>query len=138
MPVEVNTVYMLPPNSEMTIVKGVLHLVPRESGRGHHMPIVTFLRSLAQDQAGNAIGVILSGTANDGTIGLSAIKDGGGIAFAQSAESAKYDGMPNSAISSGVVDYVLPPSRIAEELTRIQTQLSPPDHPVTRSTAKIG
>src|SRR5215471_1730951 len=67
-----NSVYVLPPNSDMTIDNGVLHLVRREAGRGHHMPIDTFLRSLADDQNSNAVGVILSGTANDGTLGLAA------------------------------------------------------------------
>ena len=120
MPVTVNTVFVLPPNSDMTISDGVLHLVRRDAGRSPHMPIDTFFRSLADDQAKNAIGVILSGTANDGTLGLAAIKDSAGITFAQDAKSAKYDGMPSSAIASGVVDYVLPPNLIAMELTRIQ------------------
>jgi two-component system CheB/CheR fusion protein len=117
-----NGVYVLPPNSDMTIRGGVLHLVKREAGRGHHMPIDTFFRSLAEDQKSNAIGVILSGTANDGTLGLSAIKNDDGITFAQDSKSAKYDGMPNSAVAAGVVDFVLSPERIAQELTRIQQQ----------------
>jgi two-component system, chemotaxis family, CheB/CheR fusion protein len=120
-----NAVYVLPPNSDMTISEGVLHLVKREAGRGHHMPIDTFFRSLAQDQTANAIGVILSGTANDGTLGLSAIKDAGGITFAQDLQTAKYDGMPNSAVAAGVVDYVLPPVLIAQELLRIQKRPTP-------------
>jgi two-component system, chemotaxis family, CheB/CheR fusion protein len=122
-----NSVYVLPPNSDMTISDGVLQLARREAGRGHHMPIDTFFRSLAADQTTNAIGVILSGTANDGTLGLSAIKDAGGITFAQDLETAKYDGMPNSAVSAGVVDYVLPPDRIAQELVRIQKRATPRD-----------
>lgn len=129
MRVGVNTVYVLPPNSDMTIAGGVLHLVRREAGRGHHMPIDTFFRSLADDQSSNAVGVILSGTANDGTLGLAAIKDGAGITFAQDTKSAKYDGMPSSAIASGVVDYVLPPDRIAAELIGIQKQPSVPELP---------
>lgn len=120
--VSCNTVYVLPPNSDMSIRGGVLHLVKREAERGHHMPIDTFLRSLAEDQRSNAIGVILSGTANDGTLGLSAIKNDDGITFAQDPTSAKYDGMPNSAIAAGVVDFVLPPDLIAHELIRIQRQ----------------
>lgn len=122
--VAVNRVYVLPPNSDMTISGGVLHLVQREAGRGHHMPIDAFFRSLADDQSSNAVGVILSGTANDGTLGLAAIKANAGITFAQDTVSAKYDGMPNSAIASGVVDYVLPPDRIAQELVRIQKEPS--------------
>ncbi len=124
-----SSVYVLPPNSDMTISGGVLHLVRREAGRRHHMPIDTFLRSLASDQGTNAIGVILSGTANDGTQGLSAIKDSGGITFAQDLETAKYDGMPNSAIAAGVVDFVLPPNRIAQELIRIQKEPARPEPP---------
>ena len=122
--VRVNTVHVLPPNSDMTISDRVLHLVRREA-RWHHMPIDTFFRSLADDQGPNAVGVILSGTASDGTLGLAAIKDSGGITFAQDTTSAKYDGMPHSAITAGVVDHVLPPDRIAVDLVRIQNQPTP-------------
>ena len=127
-----DSVYVLPPNSDMTIDRGVLHLIPREAGRGHHMPIDTFFRSLADDQTDNAVGVILSGTANDGTVGLTAIKDAAGITFVQDTNSAKYDGMPQSAISAGVVDYALPPERIAQELIRIQHQ--PPERKPSSNT----
>jgi len=113
-----NHVYVIPRNCEMTIAEGVLHLTQREEPRPVHMTIDIFLRSLAADQRNNAIGVILSGTASDGTIGLAAIKGEGGISFAQDS-SAKYDGMPASAIASGTVDLVLPPEGIARELTRI-------------------
>jgi two-component system CheB/CheR fusion protein len=119
MRVERNSLYVLPPNWEMVIRGGILHLVKREPGHGHHMPIDNFFCSLAKDQASNAIGIILSGTANDGTIGLTAIKRHGGITFAQNLESAKYDGMPNSAVRAGVVDFVLPPDRIAQELVHL-------------------
>jgi two-component system, chemotaxis family, CheB/CheR fusion protein len=118
--VECNSVYVLPPNSDMTISDGILHLVQREAGRGQHMPVDTFFRSLAEDQTTNAVGVILSGTATDGTLGLLAIKNNGGITFAQDSGSAKYDGMPHSATSAGVVDFVLPPDLIAQELIRVQ------------------
>ncbi len=119
MRVECDSVYVLPPDSDMTIRGGVLYLVKREANRGHHMPIDAFFSSLAEDQGANAIGVILSGTANDGTAGLAAIKNAGGITFAQNVESAKYDGMPNSAVRAGVVDHVLPPERIARELIHL-------------------
>jgi two-component system, chemotaxis family, CheB/CheR fusion protein len=131
-----NAVYVLPPNSDMTISDGVLHLVRREAGRGHHMPIDSFFTSLAEDQTSNAIGVVLSGTANDGTLGLSAIKNHGGITFAQDLNTAKYDGMPNSAVGAGVVDYVLPPDRIAEELIRIQRQPSREQQPASMFDGK--
>src|SRR2546429_4694309 len=118
-PVEPNHVYVIPPNVDMSIAQGILRLTPRTETRGRHMPIDCFLRSLAEDQRSNAIGIILSGTASDGTLGLGAIKGEGGITFAQDEKSAKYDGMPRSAIAAGCVDFVLPPDRIAEELARI-------------------
>jgi two-component system CheB/CheR fusion protein len=113
-----NRVYVIPRNCEMTICQGVLRTTEREKPRPVNTTIDTFLRSLAADQGGNAIGVILSGTASDGTNGLAAIKGDGGITFAQDS-SAKYDGMPASAIASGCVDKVLSPEGIAKELTRI-------------------
>src|SRR6185369_8596949 len=112
-------VYVLPPNRDRAISGGVLQLRPRATGRGQHHSIDSFLRSLARDQSNRAIGIILSGTATDGTLGLEAIKGAGGITFAQDVESAKYDGMPRSAIASGCVDFVLNPEGIARELTRI-------------------
>ena len=114
-----NHMYVIPPNADITIVNGILQLVRREAPAGRHMPIDHFFRSLAQDQGARAIGVVLSGTAADGTLGLKAIKAEGGITFAQEPGSAKYDGMPRSAISAGCVDFVLPPDRIAVELLRM-------------------
>src|SRR5437762_5360322 len=118
--VEPNHVYVIPPNVDMTILQGILQLRPRTEMRGHHMPIDRFLRSLAEDQRSNAIGVILSGTASDGTLGLAAIKAEGGITFAQDEKSAKFDGMPQNAIAAGCVDFILPPDAIAGELARIR------------------
>ncbi len=118
--VEPNHVYVIPPNVDMSIAQGILRLTPRTETRGHHMPIDRFLRSLAEDQRSNAIGVILSGTASDGTLGLAAIKAEGGITFAQDEKSAKFDGMPQSAIAAGCVDFVLPSDAIARELARIR------------------
>jgi two-component system, chemotaxis family, CheB/CheR fusion protein len=122
MPADCNSVYVLPPHADMTISNGVLHLEERDASRRQHMPVDTFFRSLAEDQMSNAVGVVLSGTANDGTLGLLAIKGSGGITFAQDSQSAKYDGMPHSAVASGVVDFVLPPVAIAKELVRLQMQ----------------
>lgn len=112
-------IYVIPANANMIVQDGVLRLVPRESPRGRHMPIDYFLRSLAEDREGQAIAVILSGTASDGTLGCGAVKTAGGITFAQDEKSAKYSGMPRSAIDSGSVDFVLPPKNIAQELVRI-------------------
>src|SRR5713101_1397966 len=120
MPVEPNRVYVIPPNVDMVISQGILRLTPRTETRGHHMPIDRFLRSLAEDQRSNAIGVILSGTASDGTLGLGAIKAEGGITFAQDEESAKFDGMPQSAVAAGCVDFVFSPDAIGRELARIR------------------
>jgi len=119
MAVQPNHVYVIPPNADMSVVDGVLHLSPLAADRARRMPIDMFLRSLADDQQGRAIGVILSGTASDGTLGLQAIKALGGVTFAQDDASAKYSAMPRSAIAAGIVDYVLPPDSIARELKRI-------------------
>jgi two-component system CheB/CheR fusion protein len=111
-------VYVIPPDRNMVISQGHLRLLPREAGRNQHRPIDFFLRSLAEDQGHRAIGVILSGSATDGTLGLEEIKAEGGITFAQD-ETAQYTSMPRSAIASGCVDFVLPPQEIAAELVRI-------------------
>src|SRR5437660_1519933 len=111
-----NMVYVAPAGAELTITRGVLHL---GQPSGHlSMPIDGFLRSLAEDQASRAIGVILSGAASDGTLGAKAIKVEGGITFAQD-DSARFDSMPRSAVAGGAVDFVLSPKEIARELQRI-------------------
>jgi len=116
--VEADHVYVIPPNATMVIAKGRLTLQPRpQTGRAQRA-VDAFFESLAQDQRERAIGVILSGTASDGTLGLEAIKAEGGITFAQD-ESAKYDAMPRSAVAAGCVDFVLSPEVIAKELARI-------------------
>ncbi len=118
MPVEQNRVYVIPPNTNLSIRGGFLRLEPRPP-MGQHMPIDHFFRSLAQERGNRAIGVILSGTASDGTLGVKAIKAEGGITFAQNPNSARYDGMPRSAISTGCVDAVLSPEEIARELVAL-------------------
>ena len=114
-----NHVYVMPPNCSLAMLHGVLHLMPRPDEHGKHLPIDDFLRSLAEDRQSNAIGVILSGTASDGTLGMKAVKAESGITFAQSKDSAEYDGMPHSAIAAGHVDFVLTPEDIGKELVRI-------------------
>jgi two-component system, chemotaxis family, CheB/CheR fusion protein len=120
MRVEPDHVYVIPPNCEMTIEHWVLHLQEREPHRSVNTTIDTFFRSLAAGHGSDAIGVILSGTASDGTLGLAAIKGEAGITFAQEPSSAKYDGMPASAIASGCVDFILTPGKIAKEIARIR------------------
>ena len=119
MTVEPNHVYVIPPNKTMGIRNGTLHLIARGDPTARHLPVDYFLTSLAEDRGNRAVGVILSGTASDGTVGLKAIKAEGGVTFAQDSKSAKYDGMPRSAIAANCVDLVLPPEAIARELARI-------------------
>ncbi|MGA8531574.1 MAG: chemotaxis protein CheB, partial [Acidobacteriaceae bacterium] len=117
--VEPNHVYVIPPNCELAIRGTCLEISDREQIRPVNATIDIFFRSLAAAHGANAIGVILSGTASDGTLGLTAIKGEGGITFAQDTRSSKYDGMPSSAIAAGCVDFILPPDEIANELARI-------------------
>jgi len=119
MPVEVNHVYIKPPDTNVSITGGKLILSKRNDINSKHMPIDYFFCSLADELGNRAIGVILSGTATDGTLGAEAIKAEGGITFAQDEKTAKYDGMPQSAIACGCVDFVLSPKKIARELERI-------------------
>jgi two-component system CheB/CheR fusion protein len=114
-----NHVYVIPPNKNLAIEQGTLRLEPREPGIPH-MPVDRFFRSLADDQAEKAIGVVLSGTASDGSQGIRAIKAAGGITFVQEPATAQYDGMPRSAIATGCVDAALSPEGIARELVRLR------------------
>ncbi len=118
--VKVDHIYVIPPNAFLTIAEGVFSLTPRSKELGQHLAVNHFMRSLAENHGNKAIGVILSGTGADGTPGLETIKAEGGITFAQTPSTAKYDGMPQSAIDSGCVDFILPPKDIAAELLRIQ------------------
>ena len=106
--VEVDRVYVIPPNSELAIAGGVLHLARPVSRRGMRMPIDAFLRSLADDQHERSVAVILSGTGADGTLGIKAVKAAGGLTMAQDPETAEYDGMPRNAVATGMVDFALP------------------------------
>lgn len=113
-----NHVYVIPHNALMAVSDGSFTLTPRGKGPGP-LAINFFMRSLAQERKSKAVGIVLSGTGGDGTQGLGYIKAEGGITLAQEPSTAKYDGMPRSAIESGCVDFVLPPSEIAGELHRI-------------------
>jgi two-component system CheB/CheR fusion protein len=126
MRVEPNCVYVIPPNHNLAILHGVLYLLEREAARGLHLPIDSFFRSLAQDQGDHAVGIILSGTGSDGVLGLTAIKGEGGLTLAQDPTEAGYDGMPRSAIASGMVDYVLPVEQMPGHLLTYLKH--PPDH----------
>ncbi len=115
-----NQVYVIPPNREMSIINGVLQLHLPEQPRGQRMPIDGFLRALAEDQAERAVGIILSGTATDGTLGLRAIFGAGGVCLVQDPANARYDGMPQSAIAAGYATHILP----VEEMPAMLQQLA--------------
>lgn len=119
--VEPNNVYIIPPNKDMVLVRGEIRLKARALKPSVHMPIDQFFLSLAEHQRETAIGIILSGNASDGTLGMKAIKIAGGITFAQD-ESAKFQSMPKSAIFEGAVDLILSPEEIAQELVRLSKQ----------------
>ncbi|SMC97808.1 chemotaxis protein CheB [Sporomusa malonica] len=114
-----NHVYVIAPGSELTIAHGVLTVGPQNNGVRRYTPIDTFLESLAEYKGSKAIGVILSGNGADGSRGLKEIKAAGGFTFAQEPQSAGYEGMPLSAIATGMVDFVLTPPEIAGEISRI-------------------
>jgi chemotaxis methyl-accepting protein methylase len=101
-------VYVIPPNKDMSILHGVLHLFEPTAARGLRLPIDFFLRSLAQDRQEHSIGVILSGMGSDGTMGLRAIKEKAGLSLVQAPDSARFDSMPRSAIEAGLADLVAP------------------------------
>ena len=115
-PVEANCVYVIPPNRDMAIFHGKLQISIPNEPHGQRMPIDAFLRSLAEDQQENAIGIILSGTGTDGTLGLRAILGVGGVTLVQEPATAKYDGMPISAIKAGYASHVLPVDKMPEAL----------------------
>ncbi len=118
MKIKPNQVYLNPPNSNVVIINGTLQLMVPVKTSGMNLPIDHFFRSMAEELGEKAICIILSGTATDGTLGLKAIKGGGGLAIVQDPASAKYDGMPRSAIATGIVDFILPVEKIPSELSR--------------------
>jgi two-component system CheB/CheR fusion protein len=116
MVVKPNCAYIIPPNRDLTLAEGSLWLSEHAESRGPRLTIDHFFRSLAEAQRERAICVVMSGTGSDGTLGLRAVKGEGGIVIAQSPETTEYDGMPRSAIATGMVDYVLAPSEIPAQL----------------------
>lgn len=118
--VKPGNVYVIPPNSYLSISNRILKIAPRtKHADGKYLPIDFFMTSLAVDQGKKAIGVVLSGTGSDGTLGIKAIKTRGGITFAQDKKTAKYYDMPAAAIASGKVDIVMDPAAIAKKLVEI-------------------
>jgi len=137
MAVKPNCVYLIPPNRDMSILHGSLQLFEPAKSQGIRHPIDFFFRSLAEDQGEKAIGIVLSGTGSEGALGLKAIKGEGGLVLAQEVKSAKYDGMPSSAIATGIIDYVLSPDKMpAQLLNYIRRPYSRPLLPVETPTGK--
>ena len=116
MVVQINCAYIIPPNVDLAYLKGRLHLLEPSAPRGQRLPIDFFFRSLAQDQGEHSIGIVLSGTGSDGTLGVRAIKGEGGMVMVQELASTEFDGMPRSAIATGLVDFELPPAAMPAKL----------------------
>mgnify|MGYP000453347743 CR=1 FL=1 len=131
MKIEPDHIYLITPRKNMTIFNGKLFLTEQDHSRAMNMPIDIFMRSLAKDLGKNAIGVILSGTGSDGTFGIRAIKENGGMVISQDDRTAKFDGMPRSSISTGMVDYILAPGEMPEALINYVK------HPFIQNTEKI-
>ncbi len=119
MTVEPNHVYVIPPNTKLLLQSGALRLLPRQKIDGKYMPADAFFESLAVDRGNKAIAVVLSGADGDGAIGLMAIKAAGGVTFAQCEATAKFDGMPSTAVATGSVDFILPPEAIGREVANL-------------------
>jgi two-component system CheB/CheR fusion protein len=119
LPIQPNHVYVIPPNTSLTISDGKLVITERLPEQGISLPINTFFESLAREYKELAIGIILSGNASDGVVGLKNIKSEGGVTFVQTEGSAKFPSMPRNAILSGHADFILPPDQIAARLARL-------------------
>ncbi len=119
MAVEPNQIYVIPPNAQMTLASGLFHLGERQKILGKYLTGDVFFESLAADWGNKAIAVVLSGMDGDGSQGIKAIKVAGGVTFAQCEATAQFDSMPNTAIATGYVDFVLPPEAIAAQLVSI-------------------
>jgi two-component system CheB/CheR fusion protein len=138
-PVRPNCVYVIPPNKDMSILHGILHLLVPLGPRGLRLPIDFFFRSLAADQQERSLGVILSGMGSDGTLGLRAIKEKTGAVFVQEPASAKFDGMPRSAIDAGLADMIAPveelPGKIQAYFQHLPFPVAPGIHQEDKSSS---
>ena len=114
--VQPGNIYLIPKKKNMTINRGVLLLTDKPKGFDLNLPIDIFFKSLALDQKEKSIGIVLSGTGSDGSRGIRVIKEFGGMLMVQKPSDAKFDGMPNSAIATDLVDYILPVTQISPEL----------------------
>jgi two-component system CheB/CheR fusion protein len=142
MVVKPHCAYIIPPNRDMELAGGALRLLEPTLARGIRLPIDFFFRSLAQEQREHAICIVLSGTGSDGTLGVRAVKGEGGMAMAQTPETTEYDGMPRSAIATGLVDFVLPPHEMPGKLlvyvSHAFRHLTPAPAPAAGTTSASG
>jgi len=116
MQVLANNIYLIPPKKNLSIFHGKLFLTEQDHSKGINLPIDYFFKSLAEDQGEKAICIILSGTGSDGARGLRAIKENGGMVMVQKEDTAKFDGMPRAAIATGLVDFIIPPEEMPQQL----------------------
>lgn len=123
-----NNIYLIPPRKNISLFNNKLLLQEQSMLNGINLPIDIFFKSLAKDKTKNSVGIILSGTGSDGTLGIKAIKEAGGLIVVQDPETAKFDSMPISAISTGLVDFILPPEKMPEEIINYIR------HPLTKKT----
>jgi two-component system CheB/CheR fusion protein len=137
MVVKPDCVYIIPPNRDMALINGTLQLLEPAMPRGQRLPIDFFFRSLANDQHERAIGVVLSGTGSDGTVGIRAIKGEGGLVIAQKPESTEYDGMPCNAIATGMVDFELTPAEMPVKIIAYAAQAFGKSFRVVTTSAPI-
>ncbi|MFO8091138.1 MAG: CheR family methyltransferase [Desulfatiglandaceae bacterium] len=137
MAVRPNCAYIIPPGWDMAFLGGNLQLLEPSAPRGQRMPIDFFFRSLAQDQLDRAIGIVLSGTGSDGTLGVRAIKGNGGMVMVQNPASTEYDGMPRSALATGLADYELPPAEMpAQIIAYVAHVFGKPRRPFTEQPSR--
>ncbi|MBU0991508.1 MAG: PAS domain-containing protein [Proteobacteria bacterium] len=137
--VDPDCIYIVPPNNDVGIIHGFLQLIEFVEGTSHRSPINYFFKTLAADQKEKAIGIILSGMGTDGTLGLKAIKEEQGMAMVHDPETAKFDGMPKSAIETGRADYILPPEKMPDQLIKyIKGTFATTDQAVDLSKKSMG
>ncbi|MGD9725888.1 MAG: CheR family methyltransferase [Nitrospiraceae bacterium] len=133
MKVRANSIYIIPPNKDMSLLHGALYLHEPAASRGWRTPIDFFLRHLAEDQGEKAVAVILSGMGTDGTLGVKSVKEHLGLVMVQESRSAKYDSMPKSAFGTGLVDYVAPAEELPTKLiTYVKHLVKQPMQPLTQ------
>jgi two-component system CheB/CheR fusion protein len=138
-----NSIYMIPPNKDMSILRGTLRLHEPAAPRGWRTPIDFFLRHLADDQGEKAVAIILSGMGTDGTLGLKSVKEHLGLAMVQDSASAKYNSMPRNAIGTGLIDYVAPADQLPAKLVAYAQRAKQPkgmvlaERTITASLSKV-